>query len=109
MMRETFFKFRGRGLGTGYHDDPYRYIECKEGTVMTISYECHGVEFIQAFCRRVTMDRWGVFCHDPFRRVTDTGLTRSWAEPIKKGIFMFRPTRIEIIKEQDWMREIQGN
>jgi len=102
-MNEDIFYFKGRGLGTGYHDEPYRHIRCSEGSVMAISYQCHGAEFIMGYCRKVTMDRWGVYVHDPFTRASDATLSRSWAEPCQKGLFLFRPTRLEIIKAQDWM------
>lgn len=103
-MNDNIFNFKGRGLGTGQHDEPYRHIRCGEGSVMVICYGCQGIEFVLGYCRRVTIDRWGVYIHDPFRRSSDAALTRSWAEPYGKGQFLFRPTRLEIVKEQEWMR-----
>jgi hypothetical protein len=103
-MNEHIFRFKGRGLGTGQLDEPYRHIRCGEGSVMVISYHCHGIEFVLGYCRRVTIDRWGVYIHDPFRRASDAAFTRSWAEPGLKGMFLFRPTRLEIVKEEEWMR-----
>jgi hypothetical protein len=103
-MNNEIFQFKGRGLGTGCQDEPYRHIRCGEGSVMVISYLCHGTEFVLGYCRRVTVDRWGVYIHDPFRRASNATLSRSWAEPSHKGLFLFRPMRLEIITEQDWMR-----
>jgi hypothetical protein len=103
-MNDDIFDFRGRGLGTGHHDEPYRYIRCGDGSVIVITHHSHGVEFVLGYCRRVTIDRWGIFIHDPFRRVSDSSLTRSWPEPSPKGLFLFRATRLEIIREEDWMR-----
>ena len=103
-MRENYYQFKGRGLGTGCHDDPYRLIQCGKGSVMVISYRCHGVEFILGYCRKAMIDRWGTYCADPFQRASDAALTRSWAEPAKKSLFLFRPTRLEIVPEQEWMR-----
>lgn len=104
MTNDNIFNFKGRGLGTGYLDEPYRHIRCGEGSVMMISYMCHGTEFILGYCRRVTIDQWGVFVHDPFRRASNATLTHSWSEKGQKGLFLFRPTRLEITQEQDWMR-----
>ena len=103
-MKDDIFNFKGRGLGTGHHDEPYRYIRCGQGAVMEISYSCHGIDFVLGYCRRVTIDRWGIYIHDPFRRASDVSLTRSWAEPRGKGQFLFRQIRFEIVKEQEWMR-----
>jgi hypothetical protein len=104
MMNDHIFDFKGRGFGTGFQDEPYRHIRCGDGSVMVIIYQCHGIEFVLGYCRRVTIDRWGVFIHDPFRRASNADLSRSWAELRHKGLFLFRPTRLEIIPEQNWMR-----
>jgi hypothetical protein len=50
------------------------------------------------------IDPWGLYCDQPFRRASNTTLNRSWAESSKKGWFLFRPARLEIVKEQEWMR-----
>lgn len=103
-MKEHIFHFKGRGIEAGKRDDPCRIVECSDGAVMAITYVCHGVEFIQGYCRRAIIDPWGVFIHDPFRRASNATLTRSWAEQRREGLFLFRPTRLEIIQEQEWMR-----
>jgi hypothetical protein len=104
VMRTNIFEFRGRGSGAGKHDDSCRIVECSEGSVLAIIYSCHGVEFIQGYCRRAMIDPWGLYCDQPFRRASNMALSRSWAERTKKGLFLFRPTRLEIFREQDWMR-----
>ena len=72
---------------------------------MAIVYTSHGVDFVQGYCHKALIDRWGIYCHDPFRRASDAALTRCWAEPAKKGLFLYRPTRLEIVREQEWMRQ----
>ena len=72
---------------------------------MAIIYSSCGVDFVQAYCRKAMIDRWGMFCADPFRRASDAALTRSWAEPIGRSLFLFRPTRFEIVPEREWMRQ----
>jgi hypothetical protein len=103
-MNQQHFQFHGRGKGTGHPEQAARHIRCADGTVMLISFPCHGIEFVLGYCRQATIDRWGVCIHDPFRRASDTGFTRSWAEPFAKSICLFRPIRLEIQREQDWMR-----
>lgn len=104
-MRENkHHYFEGRGKGSGVHPDPYRIIECRAGSVLAIIHTCHEVEFVVAYCRRALWDQWGLYCHAPFRRASDASLTLTWAEPMKQELFLFCPTRLEIEKEQDWMR-----
>lgn len=50
------------------------------------------------------MDRWGIYCDAPFRRMSNAACTHSWAIPLKKGLFLFRAASLEIIAEQEWMR-----
>lgn len=71
---------------------------------MAIIFTIHGVGFVQAYCRKAMIDRWGLYCHDPFRRASDAALTRCWAESLKKGLFIYRPTTLEIVREQEWMK-----
>lgn len=104
VMRTNIFEFKGRGWGVSKHDDPWRIIECSKGSVLVILYSCNGIEFIGGYCRRAMIDPWGLYCDQPFRRASNTTLNRSWAERSKKGWFLFRPTRLEIVKEQEWMR-----
>ena len=104
VMRETTHYFEGRGNGTGSHLDPYCYIRCDEGTVMAIIFNCHGVEFILGYCRNALYDKWGLYCGGVFIRHSDAALTRSWAVAKHRCLFLFRPTRLEFVTEQDWMR-----
>ncbi len=105
VMRENSHQFFGRGWGSGRIEDPCRVIECAEGTVLAITVHYGGAEFIHGHCRRAMIDRWGMYCADPFRRASDAALTRYWAEPLTRGMFIFRPCRLEIVTEQEWMRQ----
>lgn len=104
VMRETTHYFEGRGNGTGSHLEPYCFIRCDEGTVMAIIIACHGVEFILGYCRNALYDKWGLYCGDVFIRHSDAAITRSWAVAMKKGLSLFRPTRLEFVTEQEWMK-----
>lgn len=104
-MRETTYNFEGRGKGTGSQREPYRHIQCADGTVMAIIFSCHGVEFVLGYCRQALFDKWGLCCGGVFMRESDAALTRSWPVVLKGGLFFFRPVRLELVKEQDWMRQ----
>jgi hypothetical protein len=43
VMRDTTYHFEGRGKGTDSNLEPYRFIQCTDGTVMAIIIACHGV------------------------------------------------------------------
>ena len=103
--REHLIVFPGRGLGHKHQQENFRMIECAPGTVLAITYSCRGVEFIRGYCRMAIFDEWGLYCDKPFRRASDAAMTRSWAESWKPSLLIFRATRLEIVKEQDWMRQ----
>lgn len=90
----------------GHDDDSYRIIQCTDGTVMAIVVSCGGIDFIHGYCRKAMIDPWGVYCGDPFRRVSNAALTNAWAEPESEELFFFRPIRLVIVPEQDWMRRV---
>lgn len=71
---------------------------------MAIIVTYGGTGFIVAYCRKAMIDPWGVYCGDPFRRASNAGFTHSWAEPMCKELFLFRPTRLEIVAEEGWMQ-----
>lgn len=79
-------------------------IEATEGAVFEI-LERHGnVEFVVGFCRKALADRWGICCIEPFRRVSDPGLTRTWAVRSSTALQFFRSARLRLIREQEWMQ-----
>jgi hypothetical protein len=104
VMRDTTHYFEGRGKETGSHLEPYRCIQCTDGTVMAIIIACHGVEFVVGYCRNALYDKWGLYCGDVFLRESDHTLSRSWALALNRGLFFFKPTRLDLVREQEWMR-----
>lgn len=103
MMRMNTYYFSGRGKGIDHYQENHLFIRCEEGTVLAIIYTCSGVDFVYAHCRKALMDRWGVECIDPFVRECDPGMTRQWAVPLER-VYFFRPMKLEIVAEQEWMR-----
>ena len=88
-------------------DDKCYLIESDAGTILTI-IEVHGnAEFVVGYCRKAVADRWGVYCYDLFRRVSDLGLTRSWAEEYPDGMHLFRGVRFHLAREEEWMLRSQ--
>ena len=88
-------------------DDKCYLIESDAGTVLTI-VEVHGnAEFVVAYCRKAVADRWGVYCYNIFRRVSDLGLTRSWAKEYPAGKHVFRGVRFHLAREEEWMQRTQ--
>ena len=79
-------------------------IETGEGNVLEITARHGNAEFIVGYCRKALADRWGVCAFEPFRRASDPGLTRSWAERFAAGMFNFRGVRLHLTREEEWMR-----
>jgi hypothetical protein len=101
-MRE-FYKFHGRGHASAKADSCY-LLETGYGVVLEIT-ETHGkAEFIVGYCRKALADRWGICCFEPFKRASDPGLTRTWAEHSPTGLFIFRGVRLHLTREEEWMR-----
>ena len=105
VMRGTNHYFGGRGKGISKHQEPYRCIRCETGTVMEVIINCHGVEFILGYCRNALWDQWGLYCGDVFVRKSNSSFTRTWAVPLQRGLFFFKPIRLELVEEQNWMRQ----
>jgi hypothetical protein len=102
-MNANIFRFAGRGQALQNIRETYRMIDCQEGTVLALIVHHGSIGFIHSYCRFAIMDQWGIYCHDPFRRRSDPALSRSWAEPIKKGMLVFRSASLEIVTEAPWM------
>ena len=103
-MKEHIFPFSGRGQPQATHTDPCRIIECTRGTVLVLVVFHGRIGFVHSYCRRAMIDRWGIYCDAPFRRMSDPACTTSYAEPLPKGLFVFRAATLEIVREQAWMR-----
>jgi hypothetical protein len=78
-------------------------IEVAEGAVLEITQRHGSVEFVVGYCRKAIADRWGLCCFDSFKRVSDQGLTRSWAEPCPDGLLFFRAAHLRLTREEEWM------
>lgn len=74
---------------------------------MQLIVTCHGVDFTLGYCRSALWDRWGLCCGDVFVRASDSSFTRTWAVPLQRVLFWFRPVRLELVAEQDWMRVVK--
>lgn len=106
MMNDTY-QFEGRGshmMAPGI----ICLIESAAGHVLAISEMYFGTEFLVCYCRRVQIDKWGAHCQDGFRRRSDPGLTRAWAEKDKADLEIFRRCRIQVIAEEEWMTRFEN-
>jgi hypothetical protein len=104
-MKRNLFPFPGRGQPPVTSGDNCRIIECSEGTVLALVVYHGRLGFVHSYCRRAMMDRWGIYCDAPFRRMSDPAFSISFAVPLKKGLFVFRAASLEIVREQEWMRQ----
>lgn len=105
VVKANIFPFPGRGQGAVSNEVSSRIIECTRGTVLALIVFHGRVGFVHSFCRKAVMDRWEIYCYSPFTRMSNASFTRSWAEPLKKELFVFRAARLEIVPEQEWMRK----
>lgn len=96
------YRFYCRGNPTIPHEKCY-LIESDAGTVLTIIEVYGNAELVVGYCRKALADRWGVYCYDPFRRVSDLALTRSWAAEYPDGMHIFRGVRFHLAREEEWM------
>lgn len=101
MMRKNY-QFSGRGSKVE-SDNACHSIECAEGRVLAITEVFGNAEFVIGYCRAAIIDQWGVCCIDAFRRVSNDDLTRTWAEPKKAGLVIFRGVRLRLVGEEAWM------
>jgi len=101
-MRQNIHYFSGRGLGA--YDSEAKFLSCIEGTVFAIIHTSHGVDFIYAYCREAYIDRWELQCVDPFVRCSDSTLKESCAVSMGRDQFIYKPSKLKLVAEQDWMR-----
>lgn len=102
LMMKEFYNFQGRGHTSVARDTSYM-LESDEGTVLAVTIKLGKTEFVLAYCRKAIADKWGVYCHRPFRRASNPGLTRSWAQCYSGGMFVFREVRFHLTREEKWM------
>lgn len=95
------YSFNGRGIGPA--TDPYR-IDCAEGIVLMVTQAFGPIELVMGYCRAAVIDRWSVRCISPFRRASDLGCNRSWAEPGNPERAIHHTVRLHLTREESWMK-----
>jgi hypothetical protein len=63
-----------------------------------------GVEIGTYYSRMVVIDYWGMRVVNPFRRSSYKSLGHEFADYLPKDLFVFRPARLQMIPEEQWMR-----
>lgn len=96
------FQFQGRG-SAAVSDDSLFLLEVDDGSVLAVTQRVGSVEFMLGYCRMAVADKWGVYCHELFRRAYDPGMTRSWAHVEQDGKHLFRGVRFHLMSEEEWM------
>ena len=99
-MREIYC-FNGRGIGP--ITDPY-LLECAEGIVLMLTQTFGPIELVMGYCRAAVIDRWAIRCISPFRQASDLACSRSWAEPVNPERTIHHAARLQLTKEEPWMR-----
>lgn len=74
------------------------------GFAYCISVLAGGHAFIWGYSRMLQIDPWGLGVTNAFRRRSAPSLSSSWAERFAAEAWIYRPTVIQLITEQDWMR-----
>jgi len=102
-MRQNIYYFSGRGQ-EGDDSDDYNFINCIGGTVFAIIHTIGGTDFIHGYCREAYIDRWELQCVDPFVRCSDSTFKKSCAVAMGRDQFIYKPSKLKLVAEQDWMR-----
>ncbi|MEY4568765.1 MAG: hypothetical protein RLZZ398_204 [Verrucomicrobiota bacterium] len=97
------FHFQGRGTRE-IASDRIILIESDEGSVLGITVRYGQAEFMVGYCRKALAERWGIYCDNLFRRASSPDLSRSWADQVTEGAFIFRSVRLHLAREEEWMR-----
>ena len=97
------FHFQGRGTREIASDSIF-LIEADDGSVLGITVRYGQAEFMVGYCRKALADRWGLYCDKLFRRASNPDLSRSWADQVAGGAFIFRGVRIHLMREEEWMK-----
>ena len=97
------FHFKGRGTRDIASDSIF-LIEADEGSVLGITVRYGQAEFMAGYCRKALADRWGIYCDNLFRRASSPDLSRSWADQVTEGAFIFRSVRLHLAREEEWMK-----
>jgi hypothetical protein len=62
-----------------------------------------GVEIDTYYTRMAVIDYWGMRVVNPFRRSSYRSLGRDYADYLPEDLFVFRPARLQMIPEEEWM------
>ena len=99
MISET--NFHGRG---NPQNRPGEFMMlAKPGFTYCISVVIGGHAFIWGYSRMLQIDPWGLCVTNAFRRCSAPNLSNSWAECFAPMAWLYRPTVIQLIREQPWM------
>lgn len=98
----TEINFHGRGH-PGNRPGEFMML-AEPGFAYCISVLVGGRAFIWCYSRMLQIDPWGLGVTNAFRRRSTPGLVSAWAECFAAEAWIYRPTVIQLIPEQDWMR-----
>lgn len=102
MMRQNTHYFSGRGQAA--YDSETSFLSCAAGMVFSILHTSYHTDFVYAYCREVYISRWELQCVDPFVRWSDSTFDESCAVYMGRDQFIYKPTKLELVVELDWMR-----
>ena len=74
------------------------------GAVLLLTKTYGHAEFVVTFCRSALVEKWCCYCVGAFRRASDLGFTRSWAEPVESDLMIYHAVTVYLVAEEDWMR-----
>ena len=98
-----FRDFAGRGDVT-IPDDKYYLLEPDPGAVLLVTQKFSNAEFILCYCKSAIVEKWGCYCFESFRRASDLGFSRSWAERTDSDLMIFHSATVYLVAEEQWMR-----
>lgn len=101
-LMDHYFDFLGRG-DSMIDRGKYYNLEPDPGAVLLLCLPCGRTEFVIGYARSAIVEKWGCYCFNSFRRVSDVSLQRSWAEPNESDLMIFRSVSIYLTKEEPWM------
>jgi len=100
---DHFFDFAGRGDRMIAHDKYYN-LEPDPGAVILVTRTFGQAEFIVAYCRSATVEKWCCYCFRSFRRVSDATCARCWAVPDDSDLMIHHSVSLYLVAEELWMR-----
>jgi len=101
---KQFCDFAGRG-DASIPSKKYYLLEPDRGGVLLITRKFGKAEFILCYCKSAIVEKWGCYCFECFRRVSDPGFTRCWAERTDSDLMIFHSTTVYLVTEEPWMRQ----